>query len=71
MSQIVSVGTSNDDNTLAPYGLTEAQIAMAALDGILYAHDKAQGHKQRFVRELVGEFELALYEAMGIEPPED
>jgi hypothetical protein len=71
MSQIVSVGTSNDDDLLAPYGLTEAQIAMAALDGITYAHDKAGGNRARFVAELVGEFELALYEAMGIEPPED
>lgn len=71
MSQIVSVGTSNDDQTLAPYGLTEAQIAMAALDGIHYAADKAGNNRAMFVHELVQEFELALYEAMGMEPPED
>jgi hypothetical protein len=71
MSQIVDVGTSNDDDLLAPYGLTEAHIAMAALDGIHVAADKAGSNRAMFVHELVQEFELALYEAMGVEPPED
>jgi hypothetical protein len=71
MNQIVSCGTSNDESLLAPYGLTEAQIAMAALDGIHYAADKAGNNRAMFVCELAQEFEMALYEAMGVEPPQD
>lgn len=71
MNTIVSVGTSNDAGLLEPYGLTESHIVMAALDGIHYAHDKAQGHRERFVHELVDEFAMGLYEAMGMLPPAD
>lgn len=71
MNEIVSVGTSNDDDLLEPYGVTEAEIAMFALGGITYAHDKASGHRERFVVELVGEFELALREAMDLLEPDD
>jgi hypothetical protein len=71
MSQIVSAGTSNDVDTLTPYGISEAHIVMAALDGIAYAHDKAQGNRQRFAHELAGEFAVGLYEAMGLDLPDD
>jgi len=65
--RVVAMGTSNDESLLLPYGVTEAQIAMAALDGIHYAADKAGGHRERFVVELVGEFEVAVREAMGLD----
>lgn len=71
MNQIVSVGTSNDDDMLKPYGVTEAEVAMFALDAIHYAHDKAEGNRPRFLFELVGEFEAALREAMDLPMPDD
>ena len=56
---------------LEAYGITEPEIAMAALDAVRYAMDKAGGNVQRFVIELSGEFEYALREAMDLLPPDD
>lgn len=71
MNQIVSFGTSDDDNLLQPYGVTQAEIVMCALDGMRYAHDKAAGNRPMFLFELVGEFETALRERMGLPMPDD
>lgn len=52
---------------LEAYGITEADIAMCAIDAIHYAMDKAGGNRQRFVIELSGEFTVALAERMDVD----
>ena len=52
---------------LEAYGITEAEIAMCAIDAIHYAIDKAGGNRQRFVTELCGEFTVALSERMDVD----
>ncbi|KQX99326.1 hypothetical protein ASD22_03420 [Rhodanobacter sp. Root480] len=57
---------------LLAYGVSEPDVIMCAVDGIHYAMDKAEGNRDRFVVELVGEFEMALRERMGVDlPPEE
>ena len=65
------MGGSKEPGLLA-YGVSEPDVIMCAVDGIHYAMDKAEGHRERFVIELVGEFEMALRERMGVDlPPEE
>jgi hypothetical protein len=52
---------------LEAYGITEAEIAMCAVDAIHYAMDKAGGNLQRFAYELSGEFTVALSERLGVD----
>jgi hypothetical protein len=52
---------------LEVYGVSEPDVIMCAVDGILYAMDKAGGNRERFVIELVGEFEVGLRERMGLD----
>lgn len=52
---------------LAVYGITEAEIAMCAVDAIHYAMDKAGGNLHRFAYELSGEFTVALSERLGVD----
>lgn len=52
---------------LEAYGITEAEIAMCAIDAIHYAMDKAGGNRERFVAELSGEFTVALSERMDVD----
>jgi hypothetical protein len=67
------MGGSKDAKANDAIGLTEAEVAQMAVEAYAYAWDKerdnkpGKGQQERFVIELVGEFEVALRERMGID----
>lgn len=56
---------------LEAYGISEAEVAMCAVEAIRYAMQKAGGNVPRFAYELSGEFMVALYERLGVELPDE
>lgn len=56
---------------LDAYGISEAEVAMCAVDAIRYAMDKAGGNVPRFAYELSSEFMVAVHERLGVELPDE
>lgn len=56
---------------LEAYGISEAEVAMCAVEAIRYAMEKSGGNRHRFAYELSGEFMVALHERLGVELPDE